>query len=82
MVAITENYNNEQIENPVRTVLGNRSYCSTIKYGKKICVVDDSYIRRTKKDLLLCAKETGGPNNQAEGGGGWKISKNQIAGGS
>ena len=26
MVAITENYNNEQIENPVRTVLGNRSY--------------------------------------------------------
>ena len=56
MVAITENYNNEQIENPVRTVLGNRSYCGTIKYGKKICVVDDSHIRRTKKDLLLCAK--------------------------
>ena len=56
MVAITENYNNEQIENPVRTVLGNRSYCSTIKYGKKICVVDDSHIKRTKRDLLLCAK--------------------------
>ena len=31
------NYNNVQIENPVVTVPGNRSYSSTTKFGKKIC---------------------------------------------
>ena len=39
------NYNNAQIENPVVTVPGNRSYSSTTKFGKKICVVGDSHIR-------------------------------------
>ena len=46
------NYNNVQIENPVVTVPGNRSYSSTTKFGKKICVVGDSHIRRIKKNLF------------------------------
>ena len=37
------NYNNAQIENPVVTVPGNRSYSETTKYGKKICLVGDSH---------------------------------------
>ena len=51
-VGTTENYNNTHIENPERTVLENRSYCSTTKYGKKICVVGDSRIRRIKRILF------------------------------
>ena len=31
------NYDNAQIENPVGTVPGNRSYSSTTKFGKKMC---------------------------------------------
>ena len=46
------NYNNAQIENPVVTVPGNRSYSSTTKFGKKICVVGDSHIRRIKRNLF------------------------------
>ena len=46
------NYNNAQIENPMVTVPGNRSYSSAKKYGKKICVVGDSHIRRIKRNLL------------------------------
>ena len=46
------NCNNAQIENPVVTVPGNRSYSSAEKYGKKICVVDDIHIRRTKRNLF------------------------------
>ena len=34
------------------TVLGNRSYTSTTKFGKKICVVGDSHIKRIKKNLF------------------------------
>ena len=39
------NYNNAQIENPVVTVPGNRSYSCAVKYGKKICPVDDTHVR-------------------------------------
>ena len=46
------NYNNAQIENPVVTVPGNRPYSSTTKFGKKICVVGDSHIRRIKRNLF------------------------------
>ena len=46
------NYNNMQIENLVVTVPGNRSYSVTKKYGKKICVVGDSHIRRIKRNLF------------------------------
>ena len=41
-----------QIENPVVTVPGNRSYSSTTKYGKKICVVGDGHIRQIKRNLF------------------------------
>ena len=34
------------------TVPGNRSYSSTTKFGKKICVVGDSHIRRIKRNLF------------------------------
>ena len=46
------NYNNAQIEIPVVTVPGNRSYYSTTKFGKKMCVVGDSHIRRIKRNLF------------------------------
>ena len=46
------NYNNAQIENPVVTVPGNRSYSSTTKYGKKICVVGGGHIRQIKRNLF------------------------------
>ena len=46
------NYNNAQIENPVVTVPGNRSYSSTTKFGKKICVVGDSHIRRIERNVF------------------------------
>ena len=39
-----------QIENPVVTIPGNRSYSSTTKYGKKICVVGYSHVRRSKRN--------------------------------
>ena len=44
------NYNNAQIENSVVTVPRNRSYSSTTKFGKKICLVGDSHIRRIKRN--------------------------------
>ena len=34
------------------TVPASRSYSSTTKYGKKICVVGDSHIRRIKRNLF------------------------------
>ena len=34
------------------TVPGSRSYSSTTKYGKKICVVGDSHIRQIKRNLF------------------------------
>ena len=34
------------------TVPGNRPYSSTTKFGKKICVVGDSHIRRIKRNLF------------------------------
>ena len=47
------NYNNAQTENPVVTVPGIRSsYSSSTKYGKKICVVCDSHIRRIKRNMF------------------------------
>ena len=46
------NYNNAQIENPVVTVPGNRSYSETTKYGKKICLVGDSHKKRIKGNLF------------------------------
>ena len=46
------NYDNARIENPMITVPGNRSYSSTMKYGKKICVVGDSHVRRIKRNLF------------------------------
>ena len=49
MVAI---YSNVQIENPVGAVPGKKSYASNKKYGKKICVVGDSHIRRIKRNLF------------------------------
>ena len=55
------NYNNSQIKNPVVTVPGNMSYSSATKYGKKICVVGDSHIRRIKRNLFnnsLCKEKS------------------------
>ena len=52
LVAITEKYINAQREPPRKVVPGNRSYASTTKYGKKICVVGDSHISRIKKNLF------------------------------
>ena len=34
------------------TVPGNRSYSSTTKFGKKICVVGDSHIRRIERNAF------------------------------
>ena len=51
-VAITEKYINTQREPPRKVLPGNRSYASTTKYGKKICVVGDSHISRIKKNLF------------------------------
>ena len=50
--SIRANYNNVQTENPVVSVPGNWSYSSTTTYGKKICVVGDSHIRRIKRNLF------------------------------
>ena len=50
METMVANYNNAQIKNPVVTVPGNRSYSSTTKFGKKICVVGAIPISRIKRN--------------------------------
>ena len=49
---MTANEINTQTKNPITTVPGNRSFASTMKHGKKICIVGDSHIRRIKKNLF------------------------------
>ena len=46
------NNDNVQIENPEVTIPRNKSYSSTTKYGKEICVVSDSHIKRIKRNLF------------------------------
>ena len=55
----TEHYSKTQIENPLKIVPGNRSYYSTTKHGKKTCVVDNSQIKRIKKNLFNNSLYTG-----------------------
>ena len=43
--AITENKNNTQSKNLIRTVPGNQSYTGTIKHCKKTCIVGNSHIQ-------------------------------------
>lgn len=43
---------NSQQDHPPRTIPQNRTYTSTAKYGKKICVTGDSHIRRIRKNIL------------------------------
>ena len=43
---------NSQQDQPPRTIPPNRRYASTIKYGKKICVIGDSHIRQIRKNIL------------------------------
>ena len=50
--AITDNQNNTESKNSLRTVAGNQSYADTTKYSKKTCIVGDSHIRRIKKNLF------------------------------
>ena len=45
-IAITENYIRSQ---NIRTVPGNRTNASITKYGKKICIVGDSHIKRIRR---------------------------------
>ena len=49
-VAITENYITSQQH--VKTVPGNRRYASATRYGKKICIIGDSHIKRIKKNVF------------------------------
>ena len=42
-----------QSENRAKpTIPGNRTYASTTKYGKKICIVGDSHVKRIKRKLF------------------------------
>ena len=59
MQTTVANYNNAQIKNPVVTVPGNRSYSSTTKFGKKICVVGDIHIRPIKRNQFSNSLQKG-----------------------
>ena len=58
-VVTTEHYSKAQIENPVKIAPGTKSYYSTTKHGKKICVVSNSQIKRIKKNLFNNSLYTG-----------------------
>ena len=51
-VAITENYIRSQKDQPQKIVPGRRTYASATKYGKKVCIVGDSHLRRIRKNVF------------------------------
>ena len=55
-VAITENYilsqQRQEQQRPLRVVPGHRRYSSMARYGKKVCLIGDSHVKRIKKNDL------------------------------
>ena len=44
--------NNERASNHKKVVPGHRSYASVTRYGKKVCIVGDSHLKRLKKKVF------------------------------
>ena len=55
-IAITENHIRSQ---NIKIVPGNRTYASMTKYGKKICIIDVSHIKRVERNIFNNSIENG-----------------------